>query len=167
MLWHQSSRPGWRLLGAVLAGALSGSLAAGCAATVDVGGHLVDPDAVKEIKPGTTDRRKVVDILGTPSAKATFDDDTWYYVGDRTETVAFLTPKLLERKILVVRFDAAGTVAQLSQLDASQGREIALIDRVTPTKGKELGLLEQFLGNLGRFSTNEGAEGLGPRNPVP
>ncbi len=84
---------------------------------------------------------------------ATFGkQDTWYYIGERTETLAFFDSKLLERKILVIKFDRRGVVETVTHYDASAGKKVELVERVTPTKGKELGVLEQIIGNVGRFS---------------
>ena len=82
-------------------------------------------------------------MLGSPSTKATFGkQDIWYYIGKKTETLAFFEPKLLERKILVIKFDDQGVVETVTSYDASAGKRVELVERVTPTKGKELGFLE-------------------------
>lgn len=36
-------------------------------------------------------------------------------------------------------------------MDKSAGREIDIVDRETPTPGKDETILQQMLGNLGRF----------------
>ena len=124
-----------------------------CTPEKDVHGVLPDKELVAEIKPGQTRQEDVTRILGTPSATATFDKETWYYIGERTETVAFFKPSVLEHKVIVVRFDKQGTVEDIQQVDAKKdGKDVTPVARETPTKGKELTVLQQLIGNVGRFN---------------
>ena len=124
-----------------------------CSPTIDSRGYLMSRDRVAEIEPGVQTRADVADILGSPSAQSTFDDSKWYYVGERTETVAFFKPKVLERLVLVVEFDESGEVEALREYDLEDGRLIQLVERTTPTAGKDMTFLEQFIGNIGRFNS--------------
>jgi outer membrane protein assembly factor BamE (lipoprotein component of BamABCDE complex) len=127
-----------------------------CTPERDVRGILPDKEQIAEIKPGETRQDDVTRILGTPSATATFDNETWYYIGERSETVAFFKPDVKEHRVLVVRFDKSGVVEDVRQVDATKnGKNIDLVARETPTKGKELTLIQQLVGNVGRFSKKE------------
>ncbi len=136
---------------ALLAAALAGLLA-GCAAEPDTHGILPDKTQIAEIKPGVTTRADVQRILGTPSTVAAFDEETWYYIGERTEQVAFFQPDVLVHKVLVVRFNKDGKVTDLRDVDATKAPEVEFVDRVTPTRGRELTILQQLIGNVGRFN---------------
>ena len=94
--------------------------------------------------------------LGTPSTVGTFDENTWYYIGARTEKTAFFQPEVVERKVVVVRFDENGTVADIQELDQSAGQQVELVERTTPTAGRDMNFIEQMLGNIGRFSGGQG-----------
>jgi outer membrane protein assembly factor BamE (lipoprotein component of BamABCDE complex) len=127
-----------------------------CQPTTDIRGNMPLDEVVESIEKGKQNRDQIVAILGTPSTKAAFgDQETWYYIGSKTETVAFFEPKLLERKIVVIRFDSRGFVDTVTRYDATNGKKIEVVDRVTPTKGKELTVIEQILGNVGRFKADE------------
>lgn len=142
----------WTAL-ALIAGAL-----AGCEAQTDVRGNLPDPEAMAQIKPGVHSRADVTRLLGAPSTVATFSKETWYYIGGRVKTVAFFKPELLERRVVTIHFDKAGRVADIQKMDATKGYSLSMVDRETPTKGKELTVLQQLLGNIGRFGGREGGE---------
>lgn len=122
-----------------------------CESRMDIRGNLLDPERVVEITPGEQTRDEVVAILGSPSSITPFGDDTWYYISQRTETFAFFVPKVTERQIIVVSFDKDGKVAKVDTLGLEQGRTIVPIDRKTLTHGNEMTVLEQLVGNLGRF----------------
>jgi outer membrane protein assembly factor BamE (lipoprotein component of BamABCDE complex) len=138
----------------LLALVAAGPLLAACAPQVDTRGNLPLAEAVEQIRVGQP-REQVSDVLGSPSTVALFDGEIWYYIGERTETVAFFRPTVLERKILAIRFDGSGRVDAIDRYDLADARPIAPIDRVTPTKGKELTFLQQIIGNVGRFSNSE------------
>lgn len=118
-------------------------------------GNLLDPDVVAEIEPGVQRRQDVIGLLGSPSALSTFEDNTWFYIGQRMEKFAFFKPSLLERRILVVMFDEQGVVQETHNLTQADANDVDPTDRVTPTEGRDLTLLQQLFGNLGRFPTEQ------------
>ena len=155
----QLSRAGRRLRTRLLSGAAAAAIvfaAGACSQTVENHGNIPDPEIVTSIRIGKTNREQVSEMLGTPSAVSTFDKESWYYIGARTSRFAFLEPEILERKVLVVRFDEKGIVQQLGALSKEDGREVQIVERKTPTRGRELTILEQLIGNIGRFSGGEG-----------
>jgi len=149
---RQSGRPSARLflLSAVVAAGL-----AGCAPQVDTRGNLPDPETVLEVQPGVHDRDQVATILGSPSAVATFEDDTWYYISRRTEKIAFFDPEVVDQQVLVVKFGQDGLVADMAVYGLEDGQIIEPVERTTPTSGRELTILQQLFGNIGRFNTEE------------
>ena len=134
-----------------------------CSARLDSHGNIPDSEIVDSIRIGKSNRAQVSEMLGTPSARATFDQEAWYYVGTRTSKFAFLQEEVLERKVLVIRFDKQGIVRQVERLEKQDGREVQVVGRKTPTRGKELTIIEQLLGNVGRFgggAVDDGGVGL-------
>ena len=141
---------GRRVRRALLGCALAAVLLAGCTPQVHQQGHVADPEALAEIKPGVQTREEVARLLGTPSAVGTFDDARWYYISRRSETTAFHAPELVDQNVTVIAFDENGVVAGITSLSLAEARAIAHVEDETPTRGRELGLLEQFFGNIGR-----------------
>lgn len=159
----QMISPRLRLTKTLLAGGIAVALLSACSPNLNNHGNIPDAEIVKSIRVGKSNRDQVSAMLGTPSAVATFDKEAWYYVGSRTSQIAFWEPDLLERKVLVVRFDKQGVVQQVERLDKQDGRDVQIVDRKTPTRGKELTILEQLLGNVGKFSgpaADDGGTGL-------
>ena len=136
--------------GLVAAFALAGALAVtGCVPEVNLRGHVPNPEALAQIKPGQQTRDQVLDMLGSPTTIGTFEDSHWYYVTRKTEHLAFYHPDLIEARVVLVEFDQAGFVKQVAQLSNEDAREIEPVERTTPTKGRKLGFFEQILGNIG------------------
>lgn len=135
--------------------ALAGALAAiltGCQPRIDTRGNLPDADNVLKINPGIDGRDQVANLLGTPSSIATFDDRTWYYISRRTETIAFFEPEVVDQEVLMVKFDEAGIVSDMKIYGLEDSRLIEPVERTTPTLGREMTILQQLIGNLGRFN---------------
>lgn len=144
---------GHALRNILLAAAATAALA-GCTPMKSVRGQMLEPDRVAQIEPGSSTRRDVYQLLGTPTTLATFDDRKWIYVNQTVERRAFMKPQVTDRTILVVTFDDVGFVKDVQTLDETAARDVALVDATTPTPGTEIGLLEQLLGNIGRFNSD-------------
>ena len=115
-------------------------------------GALIDPEQMKDLVPGTSTRADVTTVLGTPTARATFDDNTWIYVTQITSTRIGRTPGVTMQKVLVLKFDAAGTLRGMRQLDKEDSKQIAMAPGATPSPGSEASFMQQLLGNVGRFT---------------
>jgi len=137
------------LAGVGLAVALS---IAGCTPRIDQRGNKPEDDQVVQINPGVDDKNRVAELIGTPSTISTFDDRTWYYISKRTETSAFLDPEVTDQEVLAIAFDEGGIVESMRIYGEEDGHTIAFVDRTTPTEGNELTLIQQLLGNLGKFN---------------
>jgi outer membrane protein assembly factor BamE (lipoprotein component of BamABCDE complex) len=128
-------------------------LLAGCAPTIQQEGNVPDADQVVQINPGVDDKTRVTQVLGSPSTVSSFEDRTWYYISRRTEQTAFLDPQVVEQEVLAISFDSQNIVQDMKVYGLEDGRMVAMVDRVTPTHGNDLTIVQQLLGNLGRFNT--------------
>lgn len=132
----------------VLLAALGG---ASCAPMTANRGHMVDPDRMATLKVGESTREQVLDQLGSPSHTASFDENTWYYVGRRTEQYSFLNPSVVEQQVVTIRFDDNGVVKSIDKNDGKDEiREVDTVSRKTPSYGRETTLLQDLFGNIGR-----------------
>ena len=131
---------------------------AACTPTLVVQGYVPDEETLAGVQQGVDTKDAVVDKLGSPSTIATFDDDTWIYVNKRSEVFAFFEPTVLSQNVVAINFDPEGRVEEIRRFTLEDGRLIDPVTRKTPTQGRELGLLEQLFGNVGRFTAgNDGA----------
>jgi outer membrane protein assembly factor BamE (lipoprotein component of BamABCDE complex) len=145
--------PGSRRLSSAAAGLALLGLAS-CSPPVETRGNIPDAVVIGEIKPGVHTKDQVSQLLGTPSSVATFDKNTWYYLGRKTESVAFFKPETIEAQTVVIRFDDKGVVSEIRRLDRESGREIDVVERETPTRGKELNFVRAILGSMGFLGRN-------------
>jgi len=122
-----------------------------CAPVKNTNGMFLDMDDVSTISEGTSTRADVLQTLGTPTTTAVFDENTWYYIGQKTEKKAFMDPKVTDRRIVEVQFDEEGTVTRIAEVDGD-AIDVPINRRITPTSGHDLTFAQQLLGNLGRFN---------------
>ena len=115
-------------------------------------GNRVDADQLKELIPGTSTRADATSLLGSPTAKATFDDNTWIYIGETTRTRVGRTPGILQQDVVVLSFDNGGVLRGVKRLNQDDGRDVSVVSRATPSPGSEASFLQQLLGNVGKFS---------------
>lgn len=134
---------------------LSAGLVSACNPTLRSHGFRYPDGEVPELTPGEDTQSSVLATLGNPSTRGTFEQDTWYYISATREYLAYLRPDTRERRIVAVRFDENGVVAAVDEYGLDDGRVVAFEDRETPTRGRELTLLEQLLGNVGRLPTEQ------------
>jgi outer membrane protein assembly factor BamE (lipoprotein component of BamABCDE complex) len=108
----------------------------------------------KDVKVGSDTRSTVLARLGTPTATASFDKNTWFYLTQVSSKTAYFNPRVIRRDVIAISFDN-GT-QQVNRVDVfglKDGRVIAYNRNETPTRGRELTLLEQLFGNLSTIGT--------------
>ena len=128
------------------------SILAACQPTVDYRGYQPRGDDLAKIQVGMS-KADVAALLGSPSTTASIDveGDSYYYISSKVEQKAFFDPVETDRQVFAVRFDRSDRVASFANYGLEDGKVIDFSTRKTPTKGKELTILQQLLGNIGRF----------------
>ncbi len=126
-------------------------------------GNPVDADMLKELVPGTSTRADATALLGSPTARATFDDNTWIYIGERTRPVIGATNAVLSQRVVVLTFNQQGVLQDVRRLSEEDSMPVAVVDRTTPSPGSNASILQQLLGNVGRF--NAGGAGSNAEAP--
>ena len=127
-----------------------------CAPTVTNRGNLLETYQIEQVIPGQDTRDDVVRKIGSPTTIAPFNENTWYYIGQRKAKTAMLDPKITRERIFVVSFANDGYVDTI--VERRDGRtDVPIVARKTPTTGNELTFMQQMLGNLGRFNTPKGS----------
>lgn len=122
-----------------------------CAPVVGNHGFQIVDVKPADIVTGTDTKSTVLAQLGSPSAVSTFEDNIWYYISQTTERYTYNRPQVSQRSVTAITFsEADDKVTEVRNLGLEDGRQLAMNDRETPTRGRELTVLEQLLGNVGR-----------------
>jgi outer membrane protein assembly factor BamE (lipoprotein component of BamABCDE complex) len=136
---------------AVLATSLLSTAA--CAPITSYSGFQAIESDPKDVKVAVDTKSTVRGKLGSPSATSTFDANTWYYMNQVKQRVAFRRPQVIARNVTAITFSKENEqVESVNNYTLKDGKVIAFNGRETPTRGRELTILEQLLGNVGRGS---------------
>jgi outer membrane protein assembly factor BamE (lipoprotein component of BamABCDE complex) len=125
---------------------------ASCSPMVDARGHNAQTDDYSQIVTGQSRNEDVQAILGSPSAKSNFGEETWYYISGTKETVGLFEPEITEQHVTAISFDEAGLVKDIANYTKKDGKQVKLVGKETATEGHKLTFMEQMLGNVGRFN---------------
>ncbi|MFC5343632.1 outer membrane protein assembly factor BamE [Brevundimonas staleyi] len=126
-------------------------MAVACAPVVGNHGFQVIDVNPKDVVVGTDTKSTVLAQLGSPSAVSTFENNIWYYISQTTERYTYNRPQVSQRTVTAITFNEGDDkVTEVRNLDLSDGQQIAMERRETPTRGRQLTVLEQLLGNVGR-----------------
>ncbi|WP_298746224.1 outer membrane protein assembly factor BamE [uncultured Brevundimonas sp.] len=143
------------------------ALGSACAPVVGQNGFQAIDAKPTDIVAGTDTKQTVLGKLGTPSTTSTFErDNVWYYVSQVTEKYTYNRPQVTQRSVTEITFNDSGQVAEVRTLGLEDGQQIAMNGRETPTRGRQLTILEQLLGNVGRGQLPRTEEDIpGQRRP--
>lgn len=130
---------------------------ASCSSIEQSHGYMPEPELVEKVQPGVHDKDSIAILLGTPTTVTNFRSESWYYIAKRSERLAFFEEETVEQKILAIHFNDKGIVEEVKTYSLDDAEQIALVERETATRGKELTVMQQLFGNIGRF-TNEGSK---------
>jgi outer membrane protein assembly factor BamE (lipoprotein component of BamABCDE complex) len=131
-------------------------------------GNRVAPEDLAQITPGVQTRQDVQALLGSPSARSTFDDREWYYISSITRQRPGRQLAVNNRRIVAIAFDNDGKVREVRELNDADHRQVAFVSRETPVPGNDRTLLQDLFGNIGRFGGPSALsqQGPGPTGPT-
>ncbi|MEE9346661.1 MAG: outer membrane protein assembly factor BamE [Robiginitomaculum sp.] len=136
-----------------------------CNPTLRTHGYVAtENDKPQEIEPGADTKATVLARLGNPSTTGTFEQDTWYYMTSVRQRLAYLRPITEERQITAVVFNDDGQVQAVAEYGLEDGRIVDFVGRETPTRGRQVSVLEQIFGTIGRLPTDQLTRG---QNDIP
>jgi outer membrane protein assembly factor BamE (lipoprotein component of BamABCDE complex) len=138
---------------AFLALALGLATLGACSPIVSHQGFQVVDVRPADVKIGADTRSTVLEKLGSPTTTSTFDKDVWFYMSQFRTQTSFYNPKVIKRDIVAIAFDH--DTEQVKSVDAftlEDGRVIAYNTHETPTRGREMTILEQLVGSIGAGS---------------
>ena len=139
-------------------------LLGGCSAIEyrpQVRGNKVDIDQLKELTPGTSTRADVTSLIGSPTAKATFDDNTWIYISEVTQPRVGRIQGINSQQVVTMVFDSGGVLRSIKQLNQGDAQPVDVVSRSTPSPGSEASFMQMLLGNVGKFSAGPAGAGGG------
>jgi outer membrane protein assembly factor BamE (lipoprotein component of BamABCDE complex) len=124
-----------------------------CSPIVNYQGFQTIDQKPQDVKVGTDTRATVLTKLGSPTATSTFDKDVWFYISQLRSQTSFYMPKTIKRDVVAIAFDHdTEQVKSVDTFTLQDGRVFAYNSHETPTRGREMTVLEQLIGSIGAGS---------------
>lgn len=114
-------------------------------------GYVPTEDELALIEVGTDTRETVGQKIGRPTTSGLLNDVGWFYVQSRYKHFGPRAPQEIDRQVLAVTFNEAGTVENVARYGLEDGRVVQISRRVTETNVKGLSVIQQILGTFGRL----------------
>ncbi len=127
-------------------------LPTGCIKNEQERGYVKQTASFDAIEVGKTHKDEVVKVLGSPSSISNYGDETWYYITTHMEQMAFLEPKVTDQTVVYFRFNAEGIVTEKGDKSLEDRKNIKFAKETTPTEGNRFTVMQQLLGNFGKFN---------------
>ena len=128
-------------------------LLAGCAATTIKRGHQFNEGDVQQVQPGMT-QDAVRMALGTPDTTSSVSgNNTFYYISSTSKQMAFLKEDEVDRKVVAVYFNQAGSVEKVAHYGLKDGAIIDYNKGETPAYMRDKNLISRFFRGVGPKAT--------------
>jgi len=142
-----------RLRCVALIGALIGATA--CSPIIRNHGYIPVAEELALIQVGVDTRDSVIAAVGPPTSGGVLDGSGMYYVASKFRHFGAIAPQEIDREVLAISFDAAGTVTNIERFGLEDGNVVVLSRRVTDTGVRDSTFVRQLLGSLGRVSAGD------------
>lgn len=136
-----------RILLSVAALAILGA----CTPTMTEHGNILQDEQIAQVKPGQHLRSDVLRILGSPTSQSPFDANLWYYTGRQKQKRGVMDAQVIDERVVTVKFNDQGIVTAVNELE-NESIDIPFSSDATRSYGNEQTMLQEFLGNLGKFN---------------
>jgi outer membrane protein assembly factor BamE (lipoprotein component of BamABCDE complex) len=130
-------------------------------------GDRINRDELSRLVPGKTTQADAAALLGSPTAKGTFDQNTWIYISEMTRPVIGGTNAVLAQHVVQLRFNDRGVLEKVDDLTKANALPAPMVARTTPSPGTEATFLQQLFGNVGRYNPGFGGAAGGPSVGAP
>lgn len=123
-----------------------------CVRTEETQGYRVNLIDPAKLQVGKSNQMDVMRELGSPSITSQFGEPTWYYTGTTMLKATVADHLVSNHRVLEVKFTEEGVVSSIKEYTEDDIVAIKTSSDFTPTEGKSLTIMEQFLGNVGKFN---------------
>ena len=121
-------------------------------------GYIFD-DRSKEILTEGMKKIDVLSVMGSPSTTSSSNGEKFYYISNKFYKYSFLTPREIERTIVVIGFDKNEIITSIEEYALKDGKVIDYKSEKTIPGGTEATILQDLLDATGRYTSSEAIAG--------
>ena len=113
-------------------------------------GYAPNKEDIKEIKAKSYTKQQVQEQFGVPFMVGVNNNNYWYYLSYQTTRYGFGKKQYKSFNLVELKFEN-NAVSFVKKYNEENLKQITFKSDKTSTSGKEFGVLEQIIGNIGKF----------------
>jgi outer membrane protein assembly factor BamE (lipoprotein component of BamABCDE complex) len=114
------------------------------------GVHFLDKKQEK-LTVNQSNKNDILELLGSPSTKSTFDNDLWIYIERKTDSVSltkFGNENIIVNNVLLLEINNMGLLAKKEFLDLTNMKELKFVEHTTENQYRKSTFVYDFLSSL-------------------
>ena len=129
-------------------------LLSGCSNNIESKGYQFDKDSASQIIPNKSSYSELVSKMGFPTVGSIYGEPKLFNQLHRAKPMT--NPYLVDQNILEITLGNDHIVKSVRRYSMKDVQELQFDRRTTVLPGNEIGALEQFLGNVGKYNNASG-----------
>jgi len=124
-----------------------------CVSRLERHGYMFDFSDHEMLQEGITSKEKLLRVMGSPTIISNLEsDEAWIYFAEKTDSFLFFKPDIVERSVLVIRFDGLDTIREIKKLSlANESQKIDFVSNYTAVDShKKDGFFKSIFSNVGQ-----------------
>lgn len=123
-----------------------------CTSRVDKHGFMFEFSDHQMLQEGVTTKERVLKMMGSPTLVSDFDSqEAWIYFSEDLKRFLFFKPKVVERKILLLRFKD-DTISNLQIFDLNnESKNLKFAPEFTTVDSHKIGFFKSIFSNVGQI----------------
>ena len=128
---------------------------ASCAPISRISGYVPTEIEISQLQIGSSTKEDVVRQIGEPLNYNYSSTKFLFYVQKKVETIAFLRPRVTERKVIKLTFNKRSILSRIDFADEVDSRVFESEQNIVVSEGRKLTFWQQMFGNIGNFSSEQ------------
>ena len=129
-----------------------------CSTQIEKRGYIFEEGSQEKLSEGMK-KIDVLSLMGSPSTTSVNNGNKFYYISNKFYKYAFLTPREIERTIVVIGFDNNDLITTIEEYALKDGKVIDYKSEKTVPGGTEVTVLQDLLDSSGRYTSSEAIAG--------
>lgn len=134
---------------------LIGSLGSSCAPVSRISGYVPSEIEISDLRIGSSTKEDAIMKLGEPLTDGSSSANFLLYVQKKVEVIAFLRPRIDDRKVVKLTFDDRSILSGIDFYDEVAEEVFESDQNIVVSEGRKLTFWQQMFGNIGNFSSEQ------------
>jgi outer membrane protein assembly factor BamE (lipoprotein component of BamABCDE complex) len=123
-----------------------------CVSRAEKHGYMFDLSDHEMLHEGISDKETVLKFMGSPTFISDIsDEEVWFYYSEEVRHFLFFMPKILQRKVFILKFDNKNFVKDLRKIDLnSENKNFNFHPDYTKVGEHKTGFFKSIFSNVGQ-----------------